>query len=89
LDTSAGSAGKIIKMMTVRAGAREEVSRIEGQQLMHRVCRHVALHDEDDQAGQKAQDAGRAPLTQVLCPASKQGLNVRAVTATNLDRHKF
>lgn len=50
------------------ACAREEIGRVEGEQLVHSVRRHVALHDEDGQPCEEAHDAGRAPLSQVLGP---------------------
>ncbi len=52
-----------------KLGLREEVSGIEGQQLVHHISRHVALHNKDDQASEQAQDAGSTPFAQILCPA--------------------
>ncbi len=49
--------------------SREEVCWVECEQLVHDIGRHVALHDEDDQSSQQAQDACSTPLAQVLRPA--------------------
>ena len=46
--------------------AREEVGRVEREQLVHDVGVEVALQDQDGQPGDETHSARRAPLPQVL-----------------------